>query len=112
MKGRYYLNTKYHGGNMKAKPRRIAMTDEEDFELKLMTAAAGVSRATLIRQMVRALAGKLRTVQKEVGLSDKSTALVPTLIQAILLRDMEILSQEEYDQEISELVSYKDDVEF
>jgi hypothetical protein len=53
---------------------------------------------------------RVKELRRELGL--KFNVLEATLVQLILLRDIDVLSQEEFDQELEEIKSYKDNVQW
>jgi hypothetical protein len=64
----------------------------------------------ILEQMVQSLDCRVRELRRELGL--KFNVLEATLVQLILLRDIDVLSQEEFDREIKEIASYKNDTEW
>jgi hypothetical protein len=69
-----------------------------------------VDAGVILEQMVQSLDCRVKELRRELGL--KSNVLEATLVQLILLRDIDVLSQEEFDREIKEIASLKDDTEW
>ena len=69
-----------------------------------------VDAGVILEQMVQSLDCRVRELRRELGL--KFNVLEATLVQLIMLRDIDVLSQEEFDREIKEIASYKNDVQW
>jgi hypothetical protein len=69
-----------------------------------------VDAGVILEQMVQSLDCRVRELRRELGL--KFNVLEATRVQLILLRDIDVMSQGEFDRELEEIKSYKDDVEW
>jgi hypothetical protein len=71
---------------------------------------ADVDAGVILEQMVQSLYCRVKELRRELGL--KFNVLEATLVQLILLRDIDVMSQGEFDREIKKIASYKNDTEW
>jgi hypothetical protein len=79
-------------------------------EIEWFALVCDTEPGVILEQMTASLGHRVDKLRKELGLPHGN--LEGTLIQMLLLKDVNILSEREFQQQVDEIKSWKDDVEW
>ena len=94
------------------KQREVLMTDKQEFELRVMEACSGMEAGDLIGLLNKSLGARVKRLREKWELPRSSSVIIPQLINMILLNDIGVFSDEEFDREMQELAWHKNHPEW